>query len=43
MYYQCAKEFGWTPEQVDEQPVYFLDWILAIHNEALREEKPSDL
>lgn len=31
-YYICAKDFGWTPEQVDNQPMQKLAWILAIRN-----------
>jgi len=26
----AAEKFGWTPEQVDEQPAYLIDWILSI-------------
>lgn len=29
-YYLLAKQFGWTPTQVDEQPAYLLDWLMAI-------------
>jgi hypothetical protein len=29
-YFQLAERFGWTPAQVDEQPGYLLDWLLAI-------------
>jgi len=29
-YYICAKDFGWTPLEVDEQPAALLDWIIAI-------------
>jgi hypothetical protein len=25
-----AKEFGWTPTEVDEQPAALVDWLLAI-------------
>lgn len=32
-YYTFAKEFGWTPTEVDEQPAYLLDWLLLIHGE----------
>lgn len=32
MYYTFARDFGWTPTEVDEQPVYLLDWLLAINN-----------
>ena len=31
-YYICAKEFGWTPEEVDNQPVRVVSWVIAIHN-----------
>lgn len=36
-YYTFAKEFGWTPTQIDEQPVYLLDWLMAIHQEVTKE------
>jgi len=26
----CAKEFGWTPQETDEQPAFMVDWILKI-------------
>jgi hypothetical protein len=26
----CAKEFGWTPLETDEQPAYLVDWIISI-------------
>ena len=26
----CAKEFGWTPNETDEQPAYLVDWLLSI-------------
>jgi hypothetical protein len=32
LYFLCAKEFGWTPLQTDEQPAYLIDWLLAINN-----------
>mgnify|MGYP006289880755 CR=1 FL=1 len=32
LYYIAAEKFGWTPNEVDEQPAYLLDWILAIAN-----------
>ena len=32
LYYLAAEKFGWTPNEVDEQPAYLLDWILAISN-----------
>lgn len=28
-YYLCARDFGWTPEQVDEQPAALVDWLIA--------------
>jgi hypothetical protein len=31
-YWQFAERYGWTPSVVDQQSVYFLDWILAIGN-----------
>lgn len=30
MYYVCAEKFGWTPNEVDEQPAVKVDWVLAI-------------
>ena len=30
IYYYCAKEFGWTIEETDNQPAYFLDWVIEI-------------
>jgi hypothetical protein len=32
LYYLAAEKFGWTPNQVDEQPAHLIDWILAIAN-----------
>jgi hypothetical protein len=32
LYYFCAKEFGWTIEETDNQPAPMIDWIVAIHN-----------
>jgi hypothetical protein len=29
-YFVLAERFGWTPTQVDEQPAYLLDWMVAI-------------
>jgi hypothetical protein len=29
-YYLCAKEFGWTPQEADEQPAEMVDWIIKI-------------
>lgn len=31
-YYICAKEFGWTPDEVDNQPARVVSWVIAIHN-----------
>lgn len=30
LYYFCAKEFGWTIEETDNQPAQMLDWVIAI-------------
>ena len=30
VYFTCAKEFGWTITETDEQPVYMTSWIMAI-------------
>ena len=40
-YFAFADRFGWTPNQVDEQPGYLLDWMLAIAalNEEVKAEK----
>jgi len=32
LYYLCAKEFGWTIEETDNQPAGMLDWVIGIHN-----------
>jgi hypothetical protein len=32
LYYFCAKEFGWTIEETDNQPAGVLDYVIAIHN-----------
>jgi hypothetical protein len=29
-YYLCAERFGWTPNEVDEQPARIIDWVIAI-------------
>jgi hypothetical protein len=29
-YYTAAEKFGWTPDQVDEQPAYLIDWLISI-------------
>jgi hypothetical protein len=26
-----AKNFGWTKQQIDEQPAVWLDWMVSIH------------
>lgn len=31
-YYICAKEFGWTPDEVDNQPAHKVAWVIAINN-----------
>lgn len=28
--YRLAKTFGWTRQQIDEQPAVWLDWLLMI-------------
>ncbi len=30
IYYLCADRFGWTPNEVDEQPARLVDWLLAL-------------
>ena len=32
LYYVCAKEFGWTILETDEQPAAKIDWLISIHN-----------
>lgn len=32
LYYRCAKEFGWTIEETQNQPAYYLTWIVGISN-----------
>ena len=32
MYYTCAKEFGWTITETDEQPAALVDWLISIHS-----------
>jgi len=37
LYFIAAKEFGWTPNELDEQPAVIVDWLVAIataHSEA---------
>jgi hypothetical protein len=29
--YMLVKHFGWTKQQIDEQPAVWLDWILNLH------------
>ena len=29
-YFLCAKEFGWTINEVDEQPAHTTAWLVAI-------------
>ena len=29
-YYLCAKTFGWTINEVDEQPAFLATWLMAI-------------
>jgi hypothetical protein len=31
IYYLCAKEFGWTVKETDEQPAYLVSWLLEIN------------
>lgn len=28
--YRIARVFGWTRDQIDDQPAVWLDWLLAI-------------
>jgi hypothetical protein len=37
-YWACAKKFGWTPNEVDEQPASIVEWVLSI-NSAIDEVK----
>lgn len=34
-----ADKFGWTPNQVDEQPAILMDWLLAIANASAEAQK----
>jgi hypothetical protein len=29
-YYVAAEKFGWTINEIDEQPAYLFDWLVAI-------------
>ena len=42
-YYVCAERFGWTPQQVDEQPAYMLEWLVNIAGamEEIKQEKSN--
>lgn len=31
-YVEYAREFGWTPDQVDALPVHLEPWLLPINN-----------
>ena len=30
MYFVCAKEFGWTIKETDEQPANLVAWLVAM-------------
>lgn len=34
LYYVAADKFGWTPNELDEQPAWLVDWLFAIAAEA---------
>jgi hypothetical protein len=36
--YQLARTFGWTRQEMDEQPAVWCDWLLAIHGKMLEAE-----
>ena len=36
--YQLARTFGWSREQIDDQPAVWLDWLLAIHGKVREAE-----
>jgi len=38
-YYTFAKQFGWTPEQVEEMPDALLRELMLIIDESAREEE----
>ena len=42
MYYLCAKEFGWTITETDEQPVEMLDWVFKIANMVKQIERDNE-
>jgi hypothetical protein len=36
--YQLARTFGWTRDEIDDQPAVWLDWLLAIHGKVREAE-----
>jgi hypothetical protein len=30
LYYICAKQFGWTINEFNEQPAYMTHWLIAM-------------
>lgn len=36
--WQLATKFGWTKQQIDEQPAVWLDWVLQIDGAAQEAE-----
>jgi hypothetical protein len=41
-YYVCAKQFGWTPDEVDNQSMVKIAWVLAIHNAVVEVENERE-
>ena len=37
-----ASKFGWTKQQIDEQPAVWLDWLLAIEGEKSEAEEAME-
>jgi hypothetical protein len=42
VYYYCAKEFGWTIEETDNQPAAMLDWVISIATVMKQVENDSE-
>lgn len=40
--YQLAIKFGWTKQEINEQPAVWLDWLLAIDAEVQEARANAD-
>lgn len=40
-YWLFADRYGWLPSQVDKEPAYLMEWILAIGNLKLEVEREA--